>query len=244
MIGTNLQTQKLYSGLLENQLGSLLEDQSSGQLSFPFVQGNRLYNDLFNEKYNYIKGNYDHPPPPPPPEPPKPDKHEHKHEHNHEHKHHYHVTKTKKEHIHHVTVPVPYPIHIKVHRHYKHHQHHDSKNNYNNIAPFAIAAAVGLPLLLGALLLPLALLFLTTIATLLAALAGGNGIFGGNGATLIPVTAATTSGGRLKRSATSEWIHDEQKLDSLYNFIMGCIYSMGTQLSSDSISRSFDQLIY
>uniref|UniRef100_T1KXS6 Uncharacterized protein n=1 Tax=Tetranychus urticae TaxID=32264 RepID=T1KXS6_TETUR len=139
-------------------------------------------------------------------------------------------------HIHHVTVPIPYPVHIKVQKHHKHH-HHDHKSNQKDIKPWLLIAAIGLPLLLGALLLPLALLFLTTLVTLFAALAGGGGaggIFGNGGfggATLIPITT-TTTGGRHRRS-TELKIYDSQSLDALYILIMEGIYSMASNLQND-----------
>ncbi|XP_025017865.1 uncharacterized protein LOC112539511 [Tetranychus urticae] len=189
------------------------------------------YRSLLGQNYHLTKGHH---------EPHHPDKQEHKHDHNHnhnhEHKHHYHVTKTKTKHIHHVTVPIPYPVHIKVQKHHKHH-HHDHKSNQKDIKPWLLIAAIGLPLLLGALLLPLALLFLTTLVTLFAALAGGGGaggIFGNGGfggATLIPITT-TTTGGRHRRS-TELKIYDSQSLDALYILIMEGIYSMASNLQND-----------
>lgn len=114
-----------------------------------------------------------------------------------------------------IHVPIPYPvIHVK---HIKHH-HQDHHKNDVSYWIYGLLAAALLPILLGALLLPLGLLFALNLFTLLAVLGPGGG------GTFIPVNGTTgaIAAGKRKRSLSSE-LWDERKLNETQSFILDCI---------------------
>ncbi|XP_015794855.1 uncharacterized protein LOC107371316 [Tetranychus urticae] len=117
--------------------------------------------------------------------------------------------------VHYIPMPYPYPVvHMK---HIKHHQEHH--NNDVSSWVWGILLAALLPILLGALLLPLGLLFGLSLLTLLA-VAGG----AGGGGTFIPINGTGTAvpAGRRKRSISPE-LWDRELLDAIESFILDCI---------------------